>query len=146
MNGIAYHYRLSVRVRPGNGVHHNAARSMPKGFFEMHLVIDSIIGVDENCPASKFEGEPTGYPGAPVSKRRVYVDARNMAVSQAITYDRQGLPWKGCEAATGQRKSGAHEILTSDGRADDAPQYVCAGNHVTNVCQLKMITNPVSSG
>jgi hypothetical protein len=53
-----------------------------------------------------FEGEPTGYPRAPVSKRRIYIDARNMGPVQAISYDRRGEAWKGFEGGGGQRIAG----------------------------------------
>lgn len=65
-----------------------------------------------------FEGEPIGFPKAPVSKRRVYVDARNMAVVQAINYDQRGVPWKSYESGFGQRKAGSYEILTTDRRLE----------------------------
>ena len=54
-----------------------------------------------------FEGEPVSYPNAPVSKRRIFVDARNMGVIQAITYDRHGETVEGirdrCRPASGRR-------------------------------------------
>ena len=65
-----------------------------------------------------FEGEPIGYPNAPVSKRRLFMDARNMGTVQAITYDRNGEPWKGFEGGGGQRKTDTHELLTTDGRPE----------------------------
>ena len=65
-----------------------------------------------------FEGEPTGYPHAPVSKRRIYVDARNMTPVQAVSYDRRGEAWKGFEGGGGQRIAGDKKILTRDGRPD----------------------------
>jgi hypothetical protein len=65
-----------------------------------------------------FEAEPVGYPTAPVSKRRVFVDARNMGVIQAITYDRRGEVWKSFETGAGQRKTATHAQLTRDGRPE----------------------------
>ena len=65
-----------------------------------------------------FEGEPVGYPNAPVSKRRIYLDARSMGAVQSITYDRKGEMWKGLEGGGGQRKADGHEMLTSDGRPE----------------------------
>ena len=86
-----------------------------------------------------FEGEPIGYPRAPVSKRRIYVDARNMGIPQAISYDRNGLPWKGFEAGAGQRKSGEHEVRTSDGRLEWSWDWVIShdvqANNVTRLYQ-----------
>lgn len=65
-----------------------------------------------------FEGEPIGYPNAPVSKRRIFLDVRNMGTAQSITYDRNGDMWKGLEGGGGQRKTANHEMLTSDGRPE----------------------------
>ena len=65
-----------------------------------------------------FEGEPSGYPRAPLSKRRIYVDARNMSAVQAVSYDRRGEAWKGFEGGGGQRIAGDHKTLTRDGRPD----------------------------
>jgi len=88
-----------------------------------------------------FEGEPVGYPRAPVSKRRIYVDARNMGVPQAISYDRNGLPWKGFEGGAGQRQSGEHEILTRDGRIEWSWTWAIShdiqANNVTRMHQAK---------
>ena len=88
-----------------------------------------------------FEGEPVGYPNAPVSKRRVFIDARNMSVIQAITYDRHGEMWKGFESGTGQRKTAQHEILTSDGRPEWSFNWLIShdvqSNRVTRVLQAE---------
>ena len=65
-----------------------------------------------------FEAEPVAYPKAPVSKRRIFVDARNVNVAQAISYNRHGEVWKSFETGAGQRKTGGQEILTTDGRPD----------------------------
>lgn len=65
-----------------------------------------------------FEGEPMGYPRAPVSKRRVFLDARNMAPIQSITYDRKGEVWKGGEGGGGQRFAGNEVMKTTDGRPE----------------------------
>ncbi len=80
-----------------------------------------------------FEGEPVSYPNAPVSKRRVFVDARNMGVIQAITYDRHGEPWKGFETGAGQRRADGHEILTTDGRLDWSFNWLISHDIQTNV-------------
>ena len=65
-----------------------------------------------------FEGEPVGYPNAPVSKRRIFLDARNMAAVQSITFDRNGDVWKGFEGGGGQRVADDKTMLTSDGRPE----------------------------
>jgi hypothetical protein len=65
-----------------------------------------------------FEGEPVGYPNAPVSKRRIFLDARNMGAVQSITYDRNGDMWKSFEGGGGQRIAGEQTMQTSDGRPE----------------------------
>ena len=86
-----------------------------------------------------FEAEPTGYPNAPVSKRRVFIDARNMSVIQAITYDRRGEMWKGFETGAGQRKADGHEILSKDGRPEWSFNWLIShdvqSNRITRVLQ-----------
>jgi len=65
-----------------------------------------------------FEGEPVGFPRAPVSKRRLYMDVRNMGAGMAITYDRKGDMWKGLEGGGGIARADGHEILAKDGRPE----------------------------
>jgi hypothetical protein len=65
-----------------------------------------------------FEGEPVGYPKAPVSKRRIYMDARSMGAGMSITYNRKGEMWKGLEGGSGQLKTDNHAIFASDGRPE----------------------------
>lgn len=65
-----------------------------------------------------FEADPVGYPFAPVSKRRIFLDARNMGAVQTLTYDRRGEAWKGLEGGGGQRKTATQEMLTADGRPE----------------------------
>ena len=100
-----------------------------------------------------LEGEPTGYPRAPLSKRRIYLDARNIEYPQAISFDRRGEIWKSFEPGFGQCKtdpslaelwssgpdsSGAGieaEVLASDGRPDWMWNWV-----ISNDIQSKRIT------
>jgi hypothetical protein len=53
-----------------------------------------------------LEAEPTGYPRAPVSKKRVYIDARMLTFPQMITFDRRGEIWKSFEPGFSQYKKG----------------------------------------
>ena len=100
-----------------------------------------------------LEGEPTGYPRAPLSKRRIYLDARNIEYPQAISFDRRGEIWKSFEPGFGQCKtdpslaalwssgpspsgSGIEaEVLASDGRPDWMWNWV-----ISNDIQSKRIT------
>ena len=65
-----------------------------------------------------LEGEPTGFPRAPVSKRRVYIDARVLSFPQAISFDRRGDIWKSFEPGFGYQKYGDYERKARDGRTE----------------------------
>ena len=61
----------------------------------------------ELCPeVIVLEAEPTGYPRAPVGKKRVYVDVRNQMFVAYLTYDRRGEIWKSFEAGFSQYVDG----------------------------------------
>jgi len=55
-----------------------------------------------------IEAEPTGYPRAPVSKKRIWIDVRNMMYVGYCTYDRRGELWKAFEPSYGMRENGDH--------------------------------------
>ena len=65
-----------------------------------------------------FECEPTGYPRAPVGKKVVYVDARNMMFPSQVTYDRQGKIWKQFEPGFGQFKNDKTVLNDINGHPD----------------------------
>lgn len=79
----------------------------PKGqtFFDqtMELVPETIV----------VEAEPTGYPRAPVSKKRVWIDTRNMMYVAYNTYDRRGELWKSFEPSYSQYTKG--DMVQMDG-------------------------------
>jgi len=87
------------------------------------------------------EAEPVAYPNAPVSRRRIYVDARNMNVLQAITYDRHGEMWKSFETGSGQRLAGTEAERCSDGRIEWSFNWLIShdiqANRVTRVLQAE---------
>jgi hypothetical protein len=49
-----------------------------------------------------FEAEPTGYPRAPVSKKRIWLDVRNGMIVSYVTYGRNGQIWKSIDPTFGQ--------------------------------------------
>ena len=60
----------------------------------------------ELCPeVLVIECEPTGYPRAPVLKKRVFIDARNMMFIGCNTFDRRGELWKSFEPSFSQYSS-----------------------------------------
>ncbi len=80
----------------------------PKGetFFDqaMEMIPETII----------VEAEPTGYPRAPVSKKRVWIDTRNMMYVAYITYDRRGELWKSFEPSYSQYVQGDTVLMDGD--------------------------------
>jgi len=54
------------------------------------------------------EMEPTSYPRAPISKKRIWFDARTLCPMTMISYDRQGRIWKQWEGGSDyyERKPG----------------------------------------
>lgn len=54
----------------------------------------------------QIESEPTGYPRAPVGKKKIWVDVRNAMVIAYITFDRRGEIWKQVDPAFGPQVQG----------------------------------------
>ena len=75
----------------------------PKGRTFMEYTMELVPEVIQ------VESEPTGYPRAPVSKKRVGLDARNGMLVQYITFDRRGQLWKQVDAAFGPQRQGKFE-------------------------------------
>lgn len=67
-----------------------------------------------------IDAEPTGFPRAPVGKKRCWLDVRQMGFAAYVTYDRRGDIWKSFEPGYGLYKdyNGTAEIrdTTLDGR------------------------------
>lgn len=67
----------------------------------------------EMCPECLvIEAEPIGYPRAPVGKKRVWVDARNMEYIGYHTYDRRGELFKSFDPAYGLYEKGNLRDMT----------------------------------
>ena len=81
-----------------------------KTFYDtyMELIPEAIV----------ISAEPTGYPRAPVGRKEVYVDVRNMMFTSQVTYDRRGSIWKQFEACFGQLKNDKDQVLAADGKPD----------------------------
>jgi len=66
----------------------------------------------ELCPdVIVFEAEPVGYPRAPVGKKRVWVDVRNMMYVAYITYDRRGEIFKSFEPQYSYYEKGDKKLV-----------------------------------
>jgi hypothetical protein len=77
----------------------------PKGdsFFDsvVEMVPETII-----C-----EAEPIGFPRAPISKKRVWFDARNQMPLAMVTFDRAGLPFRSFDGCYCQFENGSKRVL-----------------------------------
>ena len=87
----------------------------------------------EFCPeVVVIEAEPTGYPRAPVSKKRVWLDLRNMAAIGYVTYDRRGELWRSFEIGFSQQTKGDLAQLERNGHPVWSWSYVHAHDVQTN--------------
>lgn len=98
----------------------------PKGhnFYEVAM---------ELCPdVLVVDAEPTGYPRAPVSRKRIWLDLRNMIFVAYVTYDRRGELWRSFEAGFGQQKKGDNVHMEKNGHPAWSWSYVMAQDVQTN--------------
>ncbi|CAA0092489.1 Uncharacterised protein [Zhongshania aliphaticivorans] len=77
----------------------------PKGdsFFDsvVEMVPEAII-----C-----EAEPIGFPRAPISKKRVWFDARNQMPLAMVTFDRAGVPFRSFDGCYCQFENGTKNVM-----------------------------------
>lgn len=95
------------------------------------------------------EAEPTKFPRAPVSKKRVWFDARNQVVVGMVTYDRRGEPYRSFDGAYSLYESGTKRVM--DGKHPYwSWTHVTASNvqtgSVTRLEQVRQIENVYFSG
>lgn len=57
------------------------------------------------------EAEPTGFPRAPISKKRVWFDARNQVPVGMVTYDRRGQPYRSFDGCYSLYESGGKKFM-----------------------------------
>jgi hypothetical protein len=103
----------------------------PRGetFFEktFELIPEAIV----------WDSDPTGYPRAPVGRRRTWSDARNGTMTTQVTYDRRGELYKQIEFGTGQMKNDRAVIKDADGNPDWS--WHCAQFHDIQVNRITLI-------
>ncbi|MGH8516337.1 MAG: DUF1329 domain-containing protein [Panacagrimonas sp.] len=58
-----------------------------------------------------IEADPVGYPRAPVSRRRIWIDVRNSMFVAYVTFDRRGKVWKSVEPAYAQYSNDRQTVL-----------------------------------
>ena len=79
------------------------------------------------------EAEPTGYPRAPISKKRVWFDARTLLPVGMVSYDRRGEPFKSFDGTYSLYENGSESV--KDG---NRPYWSWCNVHAHNVQSGRM--------
>jgi hypothetical protein len=79
------------------------------------------------------EAEPTGYPRAPISKKRVWFDARTLLPVNMVSYDRRGEPFKSFDGTYSMYENGDQKVM--DG---SQPYWSWCNVHAHNVQSDRM--------
>jgi len=79
------------------------------------------------------EAEPTGYPRAPISKKRVWFDARTLLPVGMVSYDRRGEPFKSFDGSYSLYENGSESV--KDG---NRPYWSWCNVHAHNVQSGRM--------
>ena len=96
----------------------------------------------ELCPdVVILDAEPTGYPRAPVSKKRMWMDVRNQVSIGYVTYDRRGELFKSFEPHYGAYEKGGLKFADAKGHPQWSWTSVLAHNvqdgRMTRLAQTK---------
>ena len=104
----------------------------------------------ELCPECLVvDAEPIGYPRAPVGKKRVWIDTRNMMYIGYHTYDRRGELFKSFEPIFSLYEKGNQRNTTGKGTTWS---WTCVHSHdiqsnrMSRLNQVKEITGGIKSG
>lgn len=104
----------------------------------------------ELCPEVIIvEAEPVGYSRAPVSKKRVCIDVRNMMYVSYITYDRRGDIWKSFEPQYSMYEKGSERVLDGKHTAWSWTAVQChdiQSDRMTRFVQAKQVAGGHTSG
>src|SRR3546814_13290112 len=95
------------------------------------------------CPECiVLEAEPTGYPRAPVGKKRVWIDVRNQQFVAYITFDRRGEMWKSFEPGWSRYQDGKATVKDAKGNSDWSWLYVLSQDIQANCMRRIMHSDP----
>ena len=106
----------------------------------------------EMCPECLVvECEPIGYPRAPIGKKRVWIDTRNMEFIACHTYDRRGELFKSFEPVFSLYEKGNLRDLDHTGRASTwswtaVHTHDIQSNRMSRFMQNKEIVGGIKSG
>lgn len=95
------------------------------------------------------ECEPTGFPRAPVSKKRVWFDARNQLLAGMITYDRRGKPFRSFDGAYAQYETATQRFMDGKHPYWSWGHVTCSNiqtGEVTRLEQVRRLNEHASGG
>lgn len=104
----------------------------------------------ELCPeVLVIEAEPVKFSRAPVSKKRVYLDARNMMYIGYQTYDRRGELWKSFEPSYSMYEKGGARSMTGDHTTwswNTVMSHDIQSDRMSRMAQARSIAGGIESG
>jgi len=95
------------------------------------------------------EAEPTQFPRAPISKKRVWFDARNQVVLGMVTYDRRGAPYRSFDGAYSLYEAGERKVMDGQHPYWSWAHVTCSDiqtGRVTRLHQVKSLQGIHHSG
>ncbi len=96
------------------------------------------------------DAEPTGYPRAPVGKKRTWIDVRNGMYVAYNTYDRRGEIWKSFEPHYAQYANDKMTVKDKDGNPNwswvGVMSHDLQANRMSRFVQAKEVTGGYKSG
>lgn len=87
------------------------------------------------------EAEPIKYPRAPISKKRVWFDARNQVVLGMVTYDRRGLPYRSFDGAYSLYESAGQKFMDGKHPYWSWTHVTCSDIQTGRVTRLEQVKN-----
>jgi hypothetical protein len=87
------------------------------------------------------EAEPTKFPRAPISKKRVWFDARNQVVVGMVTYDRRGQPYRSFDGAYSLYESGDKKVMDGKHPYWSWTHLTCSDIQTGRVTRLEQVQN-----
>jgi hypothetical protein len=104
----------------------------------------------ELCPeVVVLEAEPVGFPRAPVSRKRVWIDVRNMMYVAYVTYDRRGEVFKSFEPQYSLYEKGSQRVMDGAHTAWSWTAVQCHSvqdNRMSRFVQARSVTGGYASG
>ncbi len=90
------------------------------------------------------EAEPTGYPRAPIAKKRVWFDSRTLLPVNMVTYDRRGEPFKSFDGCYSLYENGGKRVEDYDGKQPywswcNVHAHDVQSNRMTRLEQVKAV-------